>query len=440
MRTPPPSVSSGDVLDLVADRPVAGGRMLARHDGRVVFVAGAIPGEHVRAQVERVDRRAIWAAVSEVVDPSADRRVPRSDPPCGGLSYAHIRPERQRALKAAIVTDAFRRIGRVPLDPPQVEGSPETGYRLRARLHVRGGRAGFFREGTHALCDARATGQLLAPAHDAIDAVLEGLGSRCAEVDALIVAENAAASERVVHLEPRNGARFDDLEGRTALPPGLRGLTAGTPGEGKLVVLAGAPTVTDAAGSLVGGDLRLDGPIAWVRHATSFFQGNRFLTGRLVRRVLDLTEGERLVDLYAGVGLFAVPLAARGARVLAVEGDRSSGADLRANAAPWRERLHVVRDAVETVVASPLDPPPDAVVVDPPRTGLSPMALRGVLGWKPRRLVYVSCDPPTLARDSAQLVEAGYTIGGIDAFDLFPNTPHVEVVARFDRAPAAHAG
>lgn len=429
------TVSGGDILDLTIDRPVAGGRMLARHEGRVVFVAGAIPGERVRARVERVDRRAIWAAATDVLEASADRRTPRSDPACGGLTYAHIDGARQRALKAEVVADAFRRIGHVSIDPPPVVASPETGYRLRARLHVRRGRAGFFREGTHVLCDGRATGQLLPASHDAVDAVLRALDSRCAEVDALVVAENADASERVVHLEPRDGARLGDLEGHLDLVPGLTGLTAGA--DGGTCVVAGSPAVTDTAAGILGEDVRFDRPVVWVRRATSFFQGNRFLTGSLVRQVLDLARGDRIVDLYAGVGLFAVALTARGARVLAVEGDRSSGADLAANAASWRDRLHVVRDTVEAVVATPLDPPPDTVVLDPPRTGLSPAALGGVVGWAPARLVYVSCDAPTLARDTARLVEGGYALQRVQAFDLFPNTPHVEVIALFGRPGSA---
>jgi 23S rRNA (uracil1939-C5)-methyltransferase len=433
------TIAVGDKLELQADRPVAGGRMLARHDGRVVFVSGVIPGERVRARVERITRQAVWAEVTEVIEPSADRRLPPCDAACGGLAYAHVRYPRQLTLKGEVVADAFRRIGRVTVAPPSVAASPEQGYRLRARLHVRGGRAGFYREGTHALCDARATGQLLPASHDAIDAVLLALGAKCAGVGALIVAENAEASERVVHLELRDGARFDDFAGHLDLPSGLTGLSAGTAGRAR--VLAGSASVTESAAALVGSGVPFDAPVTWARRATSFFQGNRFLTGALVRRVLDLATAERVADLYAGVGLFAVALAARGARVLAVEGDWSSGTDLEANAAPWGERLHVVHDAVEVVVGEPLDPPPGAVVIDPPRTGASPGALGGVLSWAPPRLVYVSCDPPTLARDAARIVAGGYRLTSLDAFDLFPDTPHVEVIAAFDRdTPAGQAG
>ncbi len=405
--------------------------MVARHDGRVVFVAGALPGERVRARVERRARQLIWARVTEVVEPSDDRRPVEGDPDCGGMAYAHIRYERQLAIKAEVVADAFRRIGRMAVPGPvSVRASPETGYRLRARFQVAGGRAVFFREGTHEPCDAAATRQLAPESSDAVGRALEVLGPRVSGIEAVVLAENVAATERVVHVEGRDGARFDDLAGRIDLPAGLSGMSAGT--RGRPVTLSGRPVVTDTADELFGGASPVGSLVAWTRHAVSFFQGNRFLTGDLVRAVLGASEGDRMVDLYAGVGLFALALAARGAEVVAVEGDRASVIDLAANARAAPGRLHVVGSAVEDVVTDLPDPPPDVVVLDPPRSGVSAEALAGLASWRAPRLVYVSCDPATLARDAARLVEAGYRLATLEAFDLFPNTPHVEVLAVFD--------
>jgi len=418
-------------MELTPDRPVAGGRMLARHDGRVVLVAGAIPGERVRARVERVSRDVTFASAVEILEPSADRREPPIDPACGGAAYAHIRYDRQVALKADIIADAFRRIGKVTLEGPiRVRPSPELGYRVRARLHVRQRRAGFFREGTHVLCDAGATGQLLPEAMTAVEATLSAIDTRLADCEALVVSENIAATERVIHLEPRDGARLDDLGG-LSLPHGLTGLTTGR--HGQSLIVAGAAAVSDRAADMFAGDSPIDPDTTWMRHGTSFFQGNRHLTGALVRHVLQAARGDRFVDLYAGVGLFAVALAASGARGLAVEGDRSSAADLAANAARWSDRLRALRAPVEEAVAMPLDPAPDLVVVDPPRTGVAPNALSGLLTWSAARLIYVSCDPPTLARDAKRLTSAGYRMTSLEGFDLFPNTAHVETVAVFDR-------
>jgi 23S rRNA (uracil1939-C5)-methyltransferase len=194
---------------------------------------------------------------------------------------------------------------------------------------------------------------------------------------------------------------------------------------------AGRTRVRDTAAELFGVEPPIDPGVSWHRQASSFFQGNRFLTGSLVRRVLALSRGDRCVDLYAGVGLFAVALAALGKKVLAVEGEASSAHDLLENAKPWRERLRVIHDAVETAVTEVPAPSPDLVIVDPPRTGLSPAALRNIARWSSPRLVYVSCDPPTLARDAAQLRTHGFELESLDGFDLFPNTPHVEAIASF---------
>ena len=275
--------------------------MLARMEGRVVFVAGAIPGEESALRVTRETRQAVWADVVDVVTPSPDRRDPPCDPACGGLAYAHIKYERQSLLKSEVIADAFRRLGAITLDAgPVVAPSPEHGYRVRARLHVRGGRAGFFRAGTHDLCDANATGQLLPEALTATDQLCRALAGRTAECDAVVVAENVAASERVLHLEAREGARLDDLARRLALPDGVRGITTGV--RGRTIPLAGATSVTDNAAQLFGETPPISNLTAWSRKASSFFQGNRYLLGDLVRRVLDLSQGDRFVDSVFGRG------------------------------------------------------------------------------------------------------------------------------------------
>src|SRR5688572_16793477 len=144
------SVDVGSQLILEIEKAAAGGRMLARHDGQVVLVWGAIPGERVRARVDRASKGVLYATTVDVLEPSPDRRDPGSDWRCGGNVLAHVAYDRQRRLKGDILRDALLRIGRVPLAaPPDVLASPEQGYRMRARLHVRNGRIGFFREATH---------------------------------------------------------------------------------------------------------------------------------------------------------------------------------------------------------------------------------------------------------------------------------------------------
>jgi 23S rRNA (uracil1939-C5)-methyltransferase len=270
----------------------------------------------------------------------------------------------------------------------------------------------------------------------AAQATVHALASRAAECESLIVAETVRLDARVVHLVGHPGARLRDLATRFILPDDVRGVTTDT-AEG-VVTLAGDAAIVDTADAL--GMEKTDPalatrPLSWTRRAASFFQGNRYLVGALARRVAELGQAERVADFYSGVGLFALTLAARGARVVAVEGDPISGEDLEANAAEWRDRVDVVRAAVESVLDETPSTRPEVVVVDPPRSGLSPQATAGVIRWNAPRVVYVSCDPPTLARDAALLVKAGYQLRSLEGFDFFPNTPHVETLAVFDQRP-----
>jgi tRNA/tmRNA/rRNA uracil-C5-methylase (TrmA/RlmC/RlmD family) len=175
--------------------------------------------------------------------------------------------------------------------------------------------------------------------------------------------------------------------------------------------------------------------VALRRHVLAFFQGNRFLLNQLVAHVVGKIEkGATVVDLYAGVGLFAVAaVAMRQASVTAVEGDRVAAADLAVNVAPAGGAVAAVHRSVEQFVRDSKRRSEATVIVDPPRTGVSQEALEGILRMGARRIVYVSCDAATLARDARMLGNNGYALEGIDAFDLFPKTPHVETVAVFDR-------
>jgi 23S rRNA (uracil1939-C5)-methyltransferase len=427
------SLTEGQDVALQIDKPVPGGRMLARHEGQVVLVRGAIPGERVVARVERAEKRMAYAVVRDVVEASADRRPAFDDPLCGGALYSHIAYGRQLAIKSDVIRDAFTRLGKHPLEAPiEVAASPEEGYRVRARFHVHGAHAGFYREGTHQLCDAASARQLGAAAVDAVRTLAQELHRLApAAATGIAIAENLAATERAAHVELAPGSQLSehDLE-HAREAAALRGISARDTTSGA-PLMAGSPVVEDpladvTAGRVAEGALR--------RHAESFFQGNRFLIGTLVSSVVDAVphDGE-IVDLYAGVGPFSVALAGVGrAEVTAVEGDRSSGADLRENARPYAPRLVVRVARVEDYLASRRKPP-SAIILDPPRTGVSQTAMAALIRVGAPLLVYVSCDPPTLARDARRLFDAGYRLEGLRAFDLFPNTPHVEALAVFGK-------
>lgn len=424
-------MTPGDRLRLTIVKAVAGGRVLARHDGAVVLVSGAIPGETVDVEIEKVQRGTGWARTTTVSDPSPDR-IAAADTACGGNVLAHVRYERQLALKADIIRDAFTRIGRLPLEATlAVAASPAEGYRMRARLHVTNGRIGFFREGTHQWCDPAITGQLLPETLAVVRALETVLASRPdSAVVEVEVAENAPADQRALHLTVRD----DDDPARLGVFPdldGVRGVSCGRARGGRPVVLTGTPEVTDAIALPWGAGAA---EMALTRQAHAFFQGNRYLLAPLVAAVSGAVPAGRVLDLYAGVGLFSIALAARGdSEVVAVEGDRIAAHDLKFNAARGVGAIEARHQPVEVFLTTRRLPALDTVIVDPPRTGMTKEALRGVVALRAGRVVYLSCDVATLARDARVLADAGYRLGGIEAFDLFPSTAHIETLAVFER-------
>jgi 23S rRNA (uracil1939-C5)-methyltransferase len=414
---------SGDRLTLQIERPAVGGRMIARHEGAIVFVAGAIPGEMADVEVEKVQKGIAWAATRNVVVRSPDRIDDADDGSCGGCVLNHIRYERQLQIKTAIIEDAFRRQGRLTLDVPlDVVPSPRDGYRMRARLHVRGGRIGFFREGTHLLCDPAPTRQLHPDALQAMQALEQALATLGREtVTEVELAENIDGSQRACHLELARDADPSRLAAVTAIH-GLTGVSCSHENRSRTHELWGSPRVTDV---IAGASLS--------RHARAFFQGNRFLVTPLVQYVIAQIIAGPIVDLYAGVGLFSVTAAlAHGHPVIAVEGDEVSASDLKANVEQCNGRVDVRAESVEGYLGR-AHTAPATIVLDPPRTGLSRDALAGTLALRAARLVYVSCDIATLARDARMILDAGYRISSARAFDLFPGTAHIETVISFSR-------
>ena len=255
----------GRTHDRARRRP--GGARLGRHSGRA------------RGRARRAGGERAWLT-PQTRSRSPSRRpigVTPADPLCGGCLYAHIAYPRQLALKALVIADAFQRIARVPLPAAvPVAPSPEDGYRMRARLHVRGRTAGFFREGTHEVCDARLTRQLLTATSDALDRFLAALRSLgLDDVHEIELSENADASDRVVHLDTRRrvGARAARRERRPWVPTG---------GSSRSGVHDRRPSPTR---STLEGDASR--PAVLRRHVLAFFQGNRFLLPSLVKHVVD---------------------------------------------------------------------------------------------------------------------------------------------------------
>jgi 23S rRNA (uracil1939-C5)-methyltransferase len=382
-------------------------------------VSGAIPGEVVEGEIEKVQRGTAWATTRDVLERSPDRVDGAPDGACGGSVFAHIAYDRQRQLKSAIIDDAFRRIGRITLESPvEVVASPVDGYRMRARLHLRHGRIGFFREGTHSLCDAAPTRQLRGDTVEVIRRLESSLARASRQlVGDIEIAENIGGTERAVHLDLLPDADPSGLAA-SARVEGVAGASCAHPDSPRTIELFGSTIVSD---EILG--VRLD------RHVRSFFQGNRYLVQPFVEWVLQHVAKGPLVDLYAGVGLFSLTAKTVGAGpITAVEGDLFAVRDLKRNA---RGEVTVLELPVERYRNQ--SGPPATVIVDPPRTGLSKDALARAIELGAPSFVYVSCDVATLARDARVLIDAGYRIASARAFDLFPNTAHVETVIAFAR-------
>lgn len=413
-------IRQDDLITIVPEKPAAGGRMLARHEGMVVLVAGAIPGERVRVRIERAERSLAFGRVIEVIEPHPSRRAVEGDPRCGGAVFAHITCEEQRRLKGEVIRDALARVGRIPVDGAiGVVPSPETGYRMRARLHLRGGRAGFFLEGTHTLCDAGLTRQLLPAAVGAVHDLAGRLAASGFAEDADIeLSENRGGDQRAMHVELiRAGAR--GAVPPVASLPGVTGMSWSVAGDAGSSDLFGQPFVEDV---VQGVRLR--------RHTRAFFQGNRYLLDELVAAVSAACLPGPVLDLYAGVGLFGLCLAASGRhQVVAVEGHGASAADLKVNATPFGDAVRVERTSVERYLAGHRPSQPFTLVLDPPRTGMTRDAAAGAVALEAARVVFVSCDVATLARDLRRFLDAGYKLDSVQGFDLFPNTAHVEALA-----------
>lgn len=417
-------MKAGDRLTLRIEKAVAGGRMLARHEGAIALVSAAIPGELVEADIEKIQRGTIWATTRRVIEPSPDRVEPFCELDCGGSVYAHVRYERQLGLKREVLRDAFARLAHVPLgDDVAVTASRADGYRMRARLHARSGRLGFFREGTHVLCDAGPTRQLLPETIAVLERLEQSLAKAVrAGIGEVEVSENCDASERALHLELTADGDPSALAPLTEVE-GVIGVSSGKPHHSRALTLWGTPEVTDTINGV-----RLK------RHARAFFQGNRYLLSALVSRAVEFVPAGTVLDLYAGVGLFSAVLASRGdVKLTAVEGDPIAAHDLKHNLAPFAGVAAARHQSVEVFLGS-RHSRVETVLVDPPRTGMTKEALLGALAMGAARIVYVSCDVATLARDVRTMNERGYQLSHIEAFDMFPNTAHVETLAVLERA------
>lgn len=424
--TPIDSTHTADV-----DGFTHGGEGVARVDGKAVFVAGALPGERVELRITEDQDRWARAEVVTVVTASPDRVEPPCPvaDTCGGCDLQHASPAAQVRLKTRVVREQLERLGRFE-DPPVAPGravGPALGYRAHARLHAApDGRLGFHAAGTNDVVPIESCPVLTPAANELLQRVGTSTGATEVELRVDGIAPDGDPADGVVVLTPGPGA--------LDVPDGDHDLLLRQPDD-----VDGAATGTVA----MRGDGVLDVEVAGCTYAlptSGFFQVSTHAAEALVAEVLAAAgdvDGRLVWDLYAGVGLLALPLARAGAEVLAIEGNPAAVTAARVNAEENGLALTVeegdVHEALRDRAREGVLDLPDVVVLDPPRTGVGREPLEDLASLAPPRIVLVACDPASLARDARALRDAGYRLTNVQPLDLFPMTHHVEAVATLVR-------
>ncbi len=429
-------------MEITIEKLIYGGEGLAHHDGSTVFVPFVLPAERVTAAPVEQKKKFIRARVERVLEPSPERSAARCPHfgVCGGCDYQHIPYDAQLKFKSEILRETLRRIGRVEW-PGEIttHASPPWAYRNRAQWKVRplgedgvGGMGiGYFRANSTALCaveDCAILSPLLLKTLLALRAGAAAgmLPRELREIEAFAGGDDSKLLITVTFagFPARAQELVDKLRG---ILPEIESLLFHDPTRERMELDGPGYVECEAAGTTYR-----------VGHF-SFFQVNRFLAGELARVVAENeADGKLAFDLFAGVGLFSVPLAKRFARVIAVESNPAAARDLEANTSgrvARSGRVIEVRSAEVEQFLTKLKEKPQLVVLDPPRAGLTPGIIKHLTRIAPARITYVSCDPPTLARDLAAFAKAGYDISSVHLFDLFPQTFHMETVVGLRRRP-----
>ncbi len=433
-----------------------GGDGVARlADGRALFVPHAAPGDRIRVRLTQSHARYARAALERVLEPGPDRVQPPCPVAgsCGGCAWQHLAYLAQVRAKEGFLVEALRRLGGIP-DPPVAGVLPSAaplGYRNKAQVPVEAApdgslRLGYYREGSHDVVDLPAEGcRLLGPAVDGalrfVRGRLPGLGLR-----AHGPAPGEGSLRHVMVRADGSGRALVVLVTRDPMPEAARAAAAAWVGQAGIVgvhnnlqplggnVILGAETRAIAGESALREDL---GGLEYRLSPTSFFQVHPAQALALIGVLLAVrpwSPGERVLELFCGIGTLSLPLARRGLRLHGVESHAAAVEDARANAqANGLEATFAVADALKAFESLPEGFEPDVAVMDPPRKGLD-AALADLLARRgPRDLVYVSCDPASLARDVKRLASGGYRLESCRGVDLFPQTPHVESVSLLRR-------
>ena len=399
------ALKTGDLVQVTIEKVAHGGHFIARHDGAVIFVRHAIPGEKCTIQITSAGSSFNRADVVSVETPSEFRvEAPctfshRNG--CGGCDFQHISVAHQRTLKSDVITEQFSRIAKMDLRVEVEKVGESTHWRTRAIATTdRNGKLGFYKSRSHSI----------APVTDCIICV-EGMNfneiaSRDLKGDIRVEISTSNTGERSIALAPARGEEKARLtEGPAVLHENVLGQSLEVSQE-------------------------------------SFWQSHKKAPEVLTQAVLEfaqLKSGEHVLDLYGGVGLFsAAILEAVGStgHVDLIEGSKVATADAGRNFAAFSNITIATGDVAKLL---PRITAADVVVLDPPRDGAGKEAVAHIARLAPRAIVYVACDPAALARDTAYLADHSYSLVKVRAFDLFPMTHHIECVALYERAEVSSA-
>ena len=380
-------------MEVEVERILPGGMGLAHAGGKTVFVSLAAPGDRLRVRVEREQGNVLFASIEEIITPSPVR----IEPPCpyfgrcGGCDFQQLTYEAQLAAKGEMIRDCLHRIARLESVPEfEVTPSPNAWrYRMRATWQIDREQQtiGYYERGSRRVCD---------------------------------VADCAV-------LQPDLQARLEKVRATEwrAFPPELKHLDVVEGENGVSFAPSFAEFQTSELSLTVRGEV-------YQYNAETFFQINPSLLGSLIDFALADFEGARALDLYSGVGLFTLPLARRFKSVVAVEANSAAARFARRNLQGLANSRVITATVTDWFRATAVDPV-DFVLLDPPRAGAESAVIKGILDVEAPHISYVSCDPATLARDLKKLVAGGYTLQSLNAFDLFPQTHHVETVVHLRR-------
>lgn len=384
--------SIGDVFDLNIERIVPRGLGIGFGEKLTVFVPLAVAGDRLRVRIKSIKKRIAFADIVEILEPSKDRILPPCQyfGTCGGCDFQQMNYAAQLVAKSAIIRDCLHRIGKIEYEGEiaVAHGENEFGYRSRARWHIDRieNAIGYYKRDSHDVVNVEKCA-VLTPA---LDARMQSLRSSIAD------------------------GWNDEFEIDAAS------------GDGETTSIY-SRDLAESTGELT---FTCDG-IEYAFSARNFFQGNQSMVGELVRLATDGLSGETALDLYCGVGLFALPLARSFKNVIGVEEDGEAVKFAKQNKArASMSNVEFRRSGVRDFLLGHELGKTDLVLLDPPRSGAEPGVIAHIAKMRPQAIVYVSCEPSILARDLRELLDAGYKIDSLTGVDLFPQTHHVETVVR----------